>query len=254
MSLTLNGSPLATPGPRDVNYSLDGPGHRLYLHPFPRRVRALVGGDTVLDSTRALLLDESNLLPQLYVPRDDVRMDLLAPTDHTTHCPFKGDAGYWTVSAGGQERENAFWGYPDPLVPWLDGLVAPYFDRLDAWYDEDVEVRGHLRDPFHRVDVRPSSRHVRVTVGGEEIADSTRALLVSETGLDNRWYLPRADVLATLDATDTTTHCPYKGDASYFTVAGVDDAAWTYPEPLDGCTALKDHLSFDGEGIAVDEV
>ncbi len=249
----MGGGPLATPHPHDVNYAVEGPKHLLYLQPFPRRVRALVGGVTVLDSVRASLLHESNLLPVLYVPREDVAVDRLEPTDHTTHCPFKGDAAYWTVLAGGETRPNAIWGYPEPLVPWLDGLVAPYFDRMDTWLDEDEEVRGHLRDPFHRVDVRPSSREIRVTVGGEVVAESAHPLLVSETGLPNRWYVPRADVSAALEPSHKTTHCPYKGDASYFTVAGGADAAWTYEAPLDGCTALAGALSFDGEGVEVTE-
>jgi uncharacterized protein (DUF427 family) len=254
VSLTRGHGPLATPGPEAVNYAMEGPGHRLLLHPFPRRVRAEVGGETVLDTERGQLLHESNLLPVLYVPLEDVRRELLEPTSHRTFCPFKGHAAYWTVRAGGEVRENAVWGYPEPLddASWLQGLVAFYPDRLDRWLDEDEPVRGHLRDPYHRVDVRRSSRAVRVRAGDEVLAESSRARLLSETGLPNRYYVPLEDVRAVLSASDTRTHCPYKGDARYFHVGGMRDAAWTYDAPFDGVQAVAGHVCFDGEGISLE--
>jgi uncharacterized protein (DUF427 family) len=94
MTLTFPGAPLASEPPITTNYAIDGPRHRLLLHPFPRRVRARFAGEVVLDSTHGALLHESNILPRLYVPLEDVRGDLLERTDHTTHCPFKGDASY----------------------------------------------------------------------------------------------------------------------------------------------------------------
>ncbi len=254
MSLTIGGGPLSVkPVPEAVNYTLDGPGHRLFMQPFGRRVRAQVGGETVLDTVDGVLVHESNLLPVLYVPRAAVTAELVA-TDHVTHCPFKGDASYWTLRAGGRTVENAVWHYPAPLAAaaWLDGLVAPYFDRMDAWWDEDEPIRGHVRDPYHRVDCRRSSRSVRVTVDGTEVASSTRAVLVSETGLRPRWYLPRADVAAALEPTETTTHCPYKGDATSWSVDAAPDLAWSYEAPFDGCQALTGLVSFGGEGVAVD--
>ncbi|MGH3910522.1 MAG: DUF427 domain-containing protein, partial [Pseudonocardiaceae bacterium] len=100
MSLTMSGRPLSSAPPETVNYGIDAPGHRLLFDPFPRRVRALFAGEPVLDTTRGMLLHESNLLPQLYVPREDVDTDLLRGSDRTTHCPFKGDAAYWSLVAG----------------------------------------------------------------------------------------------------------------------------------------------------------
>ena len=96
MSLTFPGAPLASEPPATTNYAIEGPRHRLLLHPFPRRVRARFAGEVVLDSTRGALLHESNILPRLYVPLEDVRADLLERTDHATHCPFKGYASYWS--------------------------------------------------------------------------------------------------------------------------------------------------------------
>jgi uncharacterized protein (DUF427 family) len=256
MALTFGDGPLAS-HPRDtVNYRIDGPAHRLLFEPFPRRVRAVFGGVTVLDTTHGMLLHESNLLPQLYLPRSDVRGDLLTPTDQHTHCPFKGEASYWSITVDGHTAGNALWSYPDPLpeAGWLRGHVAPYWDSMDAWFDEDEEVLGHLRDPYHRVDVRSTSRHVRVVAGDEVVAESRRAVLLSETALPNRFYLPADDVRGDLlELSGTHTVCPYKGTASYRslrTPSGIiADAAWCYPETLDGVQAIRGYLCFAAEGV-----
>lgn len=258
MTLTLSDGPLARRPPDTVNYRIDGPAHRLFQHAFPRRVRAVFRGRTVLDSTRGVLLHETGLLPQLYVPREDVAGDLLAPSTHRTHCPFKGDAAYESVRVGEEVAENALWHYPDPVpeADWLAGLVALYWDRMDTWFDEDEEVFGHLRDPYHRVDVRPTSRQVRVTAGGVEVAATRQALLLSETGLPNRFYIPLGDVRTEyLEDSDTRTVCPYKGRASYRSLrvgeTFLPDAAWRYPEPLQDAARVADHICFLGKGVEV---
>jgi uncharacterized protein (DUF427 family) len=258
VALTLGGGPLSPRPPHTVNYRLDGPAHKLFWHDFPRRVRALVGDQVVLDSTEAKLLHESNLLPQLYVPRADVREDLLEPTSHRTHCPFKGDAAYYSVRVGDRVIENAVWAYPTPTesADWLAGYLAVYWESMDAWFDEDEEVFGHLRDPYHRVDVRATSREVRVVVGDTVVAESTRAKLLSETGLPNRFYLPGADVRGDLlEPSATHTVCPYKGTASYRTLrvadAVIPDGAWIYPEPLAGAKAIAGHLCFLADGVRI---
>lgn len=107
MTLTLHDGPLALDAPKTANYSVDGPGHRVLLTPFPRRIRAVVGGRTLLDSTRAVLVHETAYLPVLYVPAEDLEQDLLRPVDHRTRCPYKGEASYWTVDAGDGRREHA---------------------------------------------------------------------------------------------------------------------------------------------------
>jgi uncharacterized protein (DUF427 family) len=149
-------------------------------------------------------------------------------------------------------------GYQTPTedAPWLEGYLAMYWDQLDQWFDEDEEVFGHLRDPYHRVDVRPTSRRVRVSSRGQVIVETTSAQVVSETGLPNRYYVPAADVRTELfEKSQTTTHCPYKGDSEYWTLVGdhhVDDIAWTYPTPFDEASRVTDHWSFDGADVVVD--
>lgn len=259
MALTFSRGPLAK-RPADANYTIEGPEHRLLFEDFPRRVRALFGGEVVVDTRRGKLLHETGLLPQLYVPEADVRTDLLERTDHKTHCPFKGDASYWTVRVGDRVApQNAVWAYPDPIpgAAWLRGYHAFYPEAMDAWFDEDEEVLGHVRDPYHRVDVRRSSARVRVTVGGEVVAETDRPLVLSETGVPNRWYIPPEDVRRdVLQPSGTHTTCPYKGIASYHTlqVGGrrIPDAVWYYPQPLENALKAAGHLSFSGEGVQVE--
>jgi uncharacterized protein (DUF427 family) len=256
VALTLGGGPLAARPPHTVNYRIDGPAHRLFWHDFPRRVRALFADQIVLDSHHAKLLHESNLLPQLYVPRADVNEELLEPTSHRTHCPFKGDAEYYSVRAGDRVAENAVWSYPAPTddASWLAGYLAVYWESLDAWFDEGEEVFGHIRDPYHRVDVRGTDREVRVLAGDHVVAESRRAKLLSETGLPNRFYLPVEDVRTDLlEPSATHTVCPYKGTASYRALRVADivirDAAWCYPEPLDGARPIAGHFCFHAKGV-----
>jgi len=258
MTLTLTNGPLSPNAPDSVNYEIDGPQHKLLLSPFPRRVRAVFAGETIVDSEAAMLLHESNLLPHLYIPVADVRVDLLTKTDLSTHCPFKGDASYWSITVDGQVGENAVWGYESPVdgAPWLAGLVAFYWDRVDQWFDEDEEVFGHIRDTYHRVDVRPTSRTVTVSVAGQVVAESEAAQILSETGFPNRYYIPSADIKADLfEKSAKSTHCPYKGDTEYRTFLGatpVADVAWSYAEPFDEARRIAGHWSFLGDDVTVD--
>ena len=119
MSVTLPGAPLSGRPAGVFNGEVQAPGHLLYFEPTHKRIRVEFGGETIADTTGAHLLYETGLLPVYYIPEADVRTDLLTRTDHTTHCPVKGDAAYWTVSAGGRTAENAVWGYPSPIAPWM---------------------------------------------------------------------------------------------------------------------------------------
>ena len=253
MGLTFGGGPLARPAGAQTNYRIDGPKHLLNFIDFPRRVRALLGGEVILDTTRGRLLHETGLLPALYVPSEDVTASLLRPSPHHTHCPFKGEAAYWNVQVGDRTVENAVWSYPEPIesATWLRGYQAFYWDAMDAWYDESEQVFGHLRDPYHRVDVRDASMRVRVTRGEEVLAESGRAKVLSETGLPNRYYLPREDVRVELRASETSAVCPYKGTSSYWSAAGLDDIAWSYEDPLAGMREITGRVCFLHDDVSV---
>ena len=181
----------------------------------------MFNGEVVADTTRAQYLRETKHLPVYYFPIDDVRRDLLIATDHSSHCPFKGDASYWTVKVGDHEAENAVWSYnqPYPEVAEIKDYLAFYWDRMDHWYEEDEEVFVHPRDPKVRLDILDCSRPVQVMVSDQVIADSNKARLLFETGLPTRYYLPQDDVhLDLLQPSDRSTSCPYKGTANYWHV------------------------------------
>ncbi|MDQ3460961.1 MAG: DUF427 domain-containing protein [Deinococcota bacterium] len=231
----------------------------LELLPSPKRVCAVFGGKTVADSRRAAMLFEKGHLPLYYFPKDDVDMALLTPTEHRSHCPRKGDASYWTLTVNGKRAENAAWAYPEPLAgaAGLADYLTFYWDKLDAWFEEDERLYAHPRDPYHRVDTRRSSRHVRVVHAGEVIAETRRPTLLFETDLPTRYYLPEADVnWARLEPSQTTASCPYKGEASYYGVRVGDalakDLVWTYRQPLAEALEVRGMLCFYHEKL--DEV
>jgi uncharacterized protein (DUF427 family) len=137
MTLTIGTGPFGEQSTGTFNFEVNAPrDHTLYLEDSPRRVRVALGGETVADSRRAKLLHEAGLLPVYYFPEEDVRMDLLEESDHTTHCPFKGDASYWSVKVGDKIAENAAWAYPEPIdsAPPFSGLIAFYWRKMDAWF------------------------------------------------------------------------------------------------------------------------
>ena len=230
--------------------------HRVRTEPNHRRVRVFVGEQAIADSTHSLCLFETGHLPVYYFPRDDVRFDLLKPTRHTTHCPYKGDASYYSVVVNGRTVENAVWAYLEPIdsVPELADYVAFYWDRADAWYEEDEEVFRHPRDPYHRVDVLSSSRHVQVLIGDVVLADSHRPRLLFETGLPVRYYLPKLDVRQDLlIPTTTRTRCPYKGEAVYWSAQAegelLQDIAWSYPAPIPEAAKIENLIAFFNEKV-----
>lgn len=256
MGLTIGAGPLAGDAARGTNYEIRGPERLLFFGDFPRRVRARFNDHTVLDTRRGRLLHESTLLPVLYVPDDDVDNDVLLPSEHTTYCPFKGHARYRSLSVGQRSVPNAAWAYPEPNpeAEWLRGHTAFFWEGMDAWYDEGERVEGHLRDPFHRVDVREFSGVVRVTADAEVLVETSRAKVLSETGLPNRFYVPRGDVRIDLVASPKSTVCPYKGTASYWSAGTRRDVGWSYERPLDDATRVKGHVSFDRDEVDVEVI
>jgi uncharacterized protein (DUF427 family) len=113
---------------------LPGPDHPITITATPERVRVTFNGQVVADTRRALLLQEASYKPVFYIPRDDAQMALLAKTAHSTHCPYKGDASYYTIRVGERTAENAIWSYesPFPAVQQIAGHLAFYPNRVDA--------------------------------------------------------------------------------------------------------------------------
>ena len=232
------------------------PDHRIEWEPSPRWVRVRFGGETIADSKRVMLMRETGHLPVYYFPQADVRLDLLAASDHTTSSPHKGAATHWHLKAGDRVAENAAWGYLNPDPDWaaIKGYLAFDWPKMDAWFEEEEEVFVHPRDPYKRIDVLPSSRHVKVVVDGVTVADTRRPHLLFETSLPTRYYIPQEDVrLDLLQPSDTRTRCPYKGQASYWSVKigqqVYPDIVWSYPDPIPECPKVRGLLCFFNEKV-----
>jgi len=240
------------------NFEPPPPGSAIYLEPSPKRVRVIVADEVVADSRRAMLLHESGSQPVYYFPPEDVRQELLEPSDTVTHCPKKGDAAYRSIRVGERVVADAVWLYPEPIegAPRIAGLHAFYWDRVDHWLEEEEEVFVHPRDPYHRIDILPASPQVRVLRKGALLAESSRAMVLFESNLPPRWYLPREDVPAELHPSDTVTRCPYKGAATYWSVSIgghlTPDIVWCYESPFPEASRIAGLLAFYDERVDVE--
>jgi uncharacterized protein (DUF427 family) len=255
MGLMTGNGPLGRDPAGRFNFEPPSPGQALYLEPSPKRIRVVVAGEEIADSRGAMLLQESGHQPIYYFPPEDVRSEFLEPSERHTRCPKKGEASYYTIRVGDHVVDAGAWYYPEPLegAPPIAGLIAFYWNRMDHWFEEDEEVFVHPRDPYHRVDVIQSDRHVRVSLDGQRLAESRRALALFESNLPARWYLPAEDVVAELEPSDTITRCPYKGQAGYHSVrldgeAG-KDLVWFYADPLPEVGRIAGLLCFFNERV-----
>ena len=182
---------------------------RVRVETSAKRVRVMLAGVPVADTAQPRLVWEKPYYPTYYLPEADVRTDLLVDTGESHHSPSRGDARVLTVKVGDREAPSAARWYAESPIPELAGTVRLDWGAMDAWFEEDEEVFVHPRDPHTRVDILQSSRHVRVEVDGETVADSHQPRLLFETGLPPRYYLPKTDVrMDLLTPTDSTSRCP----------------------------------------------
>jgi uncharacterized protein (DUF427 family) len=245
--------------------------------PTTKRIRAVLDGGTVVDTSRALLVWEPRrIVPSYAVPADDIVAELApagaAATDAAgtigAHMPelferpvldpsvpfavHTAEGRAADLRAGEQDRPGA--GFY-PTDPDLAGYVVLDFGAFDAWYEEDERNVAHPRDPFHRIDVLPSSRHVRVELDGHVLAESSRPALLFETMLPTRYYLPPDDIRSELTPSSTRTWCAYKGQASYWSGAAGDrvvpDIGWTYQQPLHDAAQVRGLIAFFNERLDV---
>lgn len=230
-------------------------------------VRAFVGGTTIVDSRAPLLFYEEVFpIPAYAFPASDVRTDLLKPASgEPPREPFfflpKGPVAQWfDLEVEGRVIPSAAWIRDDPqlkdliVFSWQPGT-------LDRWLEEEEEVFIHPRDPHKRVDALTSTRHVEVAVDGVVLGDTTNPVLLFETNLPTRYYLPREDVnFEALAPSANRSRCPYKGFADqYWDVigeAGEKNVAWSYPKPFPAVGKIANRIAFYNElvDITVDGV
>jgi uncharacterized protein (DUF427 family) len=228
----------------------------VHIESTPRRVRAYVSGVPVVDSERALLVYETRRPPVYWFPMSDVRMDLL--TEREAPAGQGSAQTRWRLQLGERVIENAAWSYsrPEGDLALLEDHITFYWREMDAWFEEDEEVFVHPRDPYTRVDTVHSSRHVKVEIEGTVVAETRRPVLLYETGLPTRYYIPKQDVrMDLLEPTSTVTMCPYKGSARYWSVRIGDrtfkDIVWGYPTPIPEIPKIENLLSFYNEKLDI---
>lgn len=231
---------------------------RLDVLRSPKRIRATLGGETVVYSRDVLVLRGNHVLPVYFFPRAAVRDGALEPSGRRSLEEPGGEAIRFTVSAGSRHVEDAAWSFPEPA----DAALAPLRDRvafrwsaMDQWFEEDEEVFVHARDPYTRIDALRSSSRVEVVFDGAIIADTTRAVLLFETHLPTRFYIPHDDIrMDRLVPSATLTRCPYKGEASYWSARRQDgtlvpDIAWEYREPVPELPKIKGLIAFYPDAV-----
>ncbi len=219
-----------------------------------KRVRVLLGGETVADTTRPLLVWEVPHYPTYYLPAVDVRTDLLVDTGETDRSPSRGEAELHNVETSIVEADRAARWYRTPTIDELTDHIALDWSAMDAWFEEDEQVHVHARDPYTRVDILPSSRHVRIVVDGVEVANSHHPNLLYETGLPTRYYLPETDIrIDLLKPSDLETACPYKGTARHHHVDIEgrlhENIAWSYPSPVEESARVEGLIAFYDERV-----
>lgn len=222
------------------------------LEPTAKHVRCCLGGTTLADSTRAMLCFETNRLAVYYFPRQDVVAGALVPNGRAYESPLKGRAQYFDVTAGGVTAADAAWEYDKALPGAEPGTryVAFHWGLMDAWFEEDEEVFIHPRDPYHRIDVLQSSRHVNVAITGCVVAESQRPRIVFETSLPPRYYLPLEDVhLELLRPSTTRTGCAYKGYTTQYWAFEGRDVAWSYAAPSAEVGKIAGMVAFFNERV-----
>lgn len=226
---------------------------RIRVEPANRRIRAQVGGEFIVDTTNPLYVWEIPYYPTFYLPRADVKEGVLVDSGETKDSPSRGTAILYDIKLSDRTIERGAYAYPEPEI--ADHVVLVW-DAMDHWFEEDEEVFVHARDPNTRVEILPSSRNVRVEIGGEVVAESTHARFLHESHLPVRYYLPKTDVRFDLLApTDSATHCPYKGTARYWsaTVNGTEyeDIVWGYDTPLKESADIGGMVSFYNEKVDI---
>ncbi|HEY5096579.1 MAG TPA: DUF427 domain-containing protein [Acidimicrobiales bacterium] len=227
-----------------------------HVEPVPRRIRAVHGGDVVVDTVAARYVWESAYYPQYYLPRGDVAEHLLVSDGRTEETP-RGSAQLFWLAADGVEGPPAARLLVEAEPPELRGTFRFEWDAFDHWFEEDEEVFVHPRNPYGRVDALRSTRVVRIELDGVVLAESASPVLVFETGLPTRYYLNRTEVrFEHLVPTATVTRCPYKGTTTSYWSAVVDgavhaDLAWCYDFPTRQLLPIAGLVAFYNERVDV---
>ena len=230
------------------------PKRLLFAEPLRRRLRVKLADAWIADREDVLVLHEPGRYPVAFFPLTDVRPGVLVSENPTTRTPVFGDTEWFTVTVGDRRAVLGAWQYtalPD-YASELRGRVAFTWQAMDAFYEEEDRIVGHAADPYHRNDIRQSSRHLVVMDGVRVIADTRRPVVLYESGFAPRWYVPRQDIDANaLIPVEGQTFCPYKGLASYYDIGDHKRAAWSYLRAWPEVARVSNLISFEPDEIEV---
>ena len=227
----------------------------LYVERLRRRMRVRFGERWITESENVLLLFEPGRYPVAYFPEADVAPNVLERTEHTTQHADLGLTSWFGVRANEQHvAARGAWqhtGLPAHAGE-LQGHVAFAWRAMDAFYEEDERILGHAADPYHRIDIRQTSRNLMVRHGDRIVADSKRPLVLYESGFAPRWYVPRDDIdESALTPVRLQTFCPYKGLCSYYSIGDARQAAWSYPDAYPEVRRIANLVSFEPDIVTV---
>ncbi|MER5941973.1 DUF427 domain-containing protein [Streptomyces sp. NPDC001928] len=230
------------------------PERLLFAERLRRRMRVKFNDTWIADSENVILLHEPGRYPVAYFPREDVDEQSLTLSSKVTHHKDLGDTAWYAVHTGERTTERAAWEFTA-----LPGCAADLQDRIafawramDAFYEEDERILGHAADPYHRIDIRDTSRTLEVRLGDTVIARSEHPLVLFESGFAPRWYVPRADIDQTrLHPVAGQTFCPYKGLCDYYDIGDARRAAWSYSNAYREVDRISDLVSFEADKVEV---
>jgi uncharacterized protein (DUF427 family) len=254
MGLAWQQGPLATTSVGHFLTAQPLPERLLFAEPLRRRMRVCYAGEWVVDSEDVVLLHEPGRYPVAYFRLEHVSDGVLIDEGRRTDHRDLGATQWFTVATTDYSTPRAAWLHSalPPHAALLQDRVAFAWRAMDAFYEEDERIVGHAADPYHRIDIRTTGRHLVVRDGDRVIADTHRPLALYESGFDTRWYVSRCDIDETaLKPVAGQTFCPYKGLASYYSIGSCDRAAWSYTDAWPEAVRVGNLVSFEPDKIDV---
>lgn len=229
------------------------PDRLLYAEPLRRRMSVRFGGEQIALSEDVVVLHEPARYPVAYFPKADVA-PVLEPSGHLTEHPELGRTAWMAVKVGEHQVGRGAWEHVElpGFAAVLAKRVAFAWHAMEGFYEEDERILGHAADAYHRIDIRQTSRDLRVHIGDTLVASSDRPLVLYESGFAPRWYVPREDVnFELLNPVERQTFCPYKGLCSYWNIGDAHGAAWSYLDPYREVDRIAGFVSFEPDKVTV---
>jgi uncharacterized protein (DUF427 family) len=230
------------------------PPRLLFAEPLRRRMRVRFADRWIADSEDVILLHQPGRYPVAYFPSTDIEPRLLITEDRVTEHRDLGATQWFSIKIAEREANHSAWQHTSlpRHAAVLDGRVAFAWRSMDAFYEENERIVGHVSDAYHRIDIRSTSRHLVVSDGDKVIADTQHPLALYESGFAPRWYVARENINeSALKLVDVQTFCPYKGICSYYDIGSHQRAAWSYINAWREVVRVTNLVSFEPDKVDV---